>query len=298
MKNNGINVTIPKKAIDIALSVLLVMVFLGGASGLTSKVAASAQARAELASVPAETVTAQPAEADAGYDEYETEAAVSTSGETESSALSEAASYEWTEWSESAAPDYYKVNGSAATSYDVPANGGITYNGLDELGRTTWAAGIIAKQMRTDAKAAGRQSFDASCDKISGWGHNAETVIASANGTKSYNGWFYNRSHLIADSLGGAAAPENLVTGTRCQNVGNSDNKGGMAYTEELVRAYLDNSGSWVYYAATPVYEGDELVPRSVIVDVLSDDGSIDIQVEVFNVAKGHVIDYATGEFK
>ena len=71
-----------------------------------------------------------------------------------------------------------------------------------------------------------------------------------------------------------------------------------MAYAEGLARDWLwDNRDGTVYYAATPVYEGDELVPRSVFVDVLSSDGELDLEVEVFNAAAGFEIDYATGEF-
>jgi DNA-entry nuclease len=153
--------------------------------------------------------------------------------------------------------------------------------------------------MRADAKARGRQDFDAECDKITGWGHNAKVRIPSANGTKDYNGYMFNRSHLIADSLGGDPIRANLVTGTRCQNVGNNDNAGGMAYAEEIARNYLDtHRGGWIYYAATPVYVGDEMVPRSVYVDIKSDDCSIDAHIEVFNVANGYAIDYMTGEFE
>ena len=36
---------------------------------------------------------------------------------------------------------------------------------------------------------------------------------------------------------------------------------------------------------------------RSVLVDVLSSDGAIDLEVEVYNDAAGYDIDYATGAF-
>ena len=205
--------------------------------------------------------------------------------------------YAWTSWDAISAPDYYRVDGRAIEAYQL-TEGQITYNGLDELGRTTWAGGILTGQMRADAKARGRQDFNAECDKITGWGYNDKVVIPSTNGGKDYRGYMFNRSHLVADSLGGDPLRENLITGTRCQNVGNNDNSGGMAYTEEMAREYLDsNPNGSIYYAATPVYDGDEMVPRSVYVDIKSDDGSIDEHVEVYNVAMGYTVNYATGEF-
>ena len=99
--------------------------------------------------------------------------------------------------------------------------------------------------------------------------------------------------------LGGQNRMENLVCGTRTQNVGdNTGQDGGMAHTEVLARDWLDaHPGGTVWYCATPVYEGSELLPRSVIVDVRSSDGTLDQEVEVFNTAYGFTIDYATGEY-
>lgn len=53
----------------------------------------------------------------------------------------------------------------------------------------------------------------------------------------------------------------------------------------------------YAYYAATPAYVGDELAPRSVFVDVLSSDSSINDHVEAYNAAAGNDIDNATREF-
>lgn len=261
------------------------------------------------------------------------EAAVES--DADSQAVAQSADYAWTEWNEDDYPNYYRISGRANQPYEVDY-GTIRYNGFDSLGRTTYAVGYITAEMRRDAKARGRLEFNAACDNISGWGynsdHNGDGVIDASDGhdydgdgktdmsksnknsksvvdttvriefkdgRKAYNGYFYNRSHLIADSLGGDAIPENLVTGTRTQNVGANDNKGGMGYIEERVRAYLDNNpNGFVYYAVTPVYEGDELVCRSTFVDVKSNDGSIDEHIEVFNAAAGYEIDYSTGTFR
>lgn len=217
-------------------------------------------------------------------------------------------SYQWTEWSEQY-PDAYRIVGSAVVDRDVEA-GTIEYDGFDGLGRTQRAVGNITKGM-VDESAGWRAGFKSDVDAITGWdGNNHKVSVTMPNGSK-YNQTCYNRSHLIGDSLGGyehvynadgsidqgrsKSERQNLVTGTRFQNVG-QDNKGGMAYCEGIVRDYLEGHPDvTVYYSATPVYDGDDLVCRSVFVDIRSSDGGIDEEVEVFNVMPGCTIDYSTG---
>lgn len=204
------------------------------------------------------------------------------------------------DWNESTAPNYAMEIGRASVDHDTNA-GTINYGGLDNLGRTTWAAGRITYQMVADS-AGWREKFGADADEITGWknpttgkSNNGKVTVELYNG-KTYTGYFYNRSHLVADSLGGAPKRENLVTGTRMQNVGANDGKGGMAYTETIARDYLKNNpNQTLYYSATPVYYQNEIVPRVIIVDMKSSDGSIDMEVEVFNSQKGYTIDYTTG---
>ena len=209
-------------------------------------------------------------------------------------AAGDADAYRPTEWDPEASPEYYRVVGPANVA-DAPAAGEVRYGGLDALGRTQRVVATVDYAMYQRAK--GHEPHFDKDDDPSGWGHNARTSIEVPTG-KTYHGYFWNRSHLLADSLGGAASRENLVTGTRTQNVGANDGRGGMAYEETRVRDWLSaHPDGTVYYAATPAYVGDELVPRSVFVDVRTSDGAIDEQVEVYNAALGHTIDYATGEF-
>ena len=124
---------------------------------------------------------------------------------------------------------------------------------------------------------------------------NFKTRIHTTTGT--YDGWFYNRSHLIADSLGGVAESYNAITGTRMQNVGNRSNTGGMQYIERKCVDYLKKHRSVkLYYQVTPYYRDDELIPRTVEVRALTSDGAIDEKVITYNTAKGFTIDYHTGE--
>lgn len=201
----------------------------------------------------------------------------------------------YTAWDPEAYPDYYRVVGAAVVDVDLEP-GEARYEGLDALGRTGRAVALVTYDMMSAGSE--REREDISDIHPSGWGHNEEVEIAMPDGS-AYHGMLFNRSHLLAKSLGGDDADYNLITGTRTQNVGdNHGQDGGMDYTEGLARDWLrDNPDGTVYYSATPVYEGDELLARSVIVDVRSSDGSIDLEVEVFNAALGFDIDYATGEF-
>lgn len=212
--------------------------------------------------------------------------------------ISDAETYEPTTWSAAEDPDAYAVRGQAVVDYD-PAPGKYVYTGLDELGRTRAAYACITPADYNREKSEEREEFGADADKLSGWGYNEKVSVTFPNG-KTYNGYFYNRSHLIADSLGGDPTRENLITGSRYQNVG-QDNKGGMAYCENKARDWLKaaDDGEYLYYAVTPAYIGDEAVCRSVFVDMKSSDGDIDEHVEVFNVS-GSIdnnlkIDYITG---
>lgn len=200
----------------------------------------------------------------------------------------------WSAWDEEASPNYVTVLGSAVVDVRVPA-GQISYSPLDEQGRAGRAVGTITLDMvRAGIE---RERGDILSLHPSGLDHNREVDIELPDGS-IHHGFFWNRSHLVAKSLGGSDELENLVCGTRMQNVGAIDGEGGMSWCEGLVRDWLfAHPKGTVYFSAQPVYEGDELVCRSVIVDIRSSDGSLDLEVEVHNCARGYVIDYATGEF-
>lgn len=203
------------------------------------------------------------------------------------------------EWTDEEFPEYVAILGPAEVEWEVEP-GEYHYCDLDELSRTQCAVSLITQEDYLEAKSQDRQ--DISSVSPSGWGKNFKTEIPSANPEVegNYRGWFWNRSHMIADSLGGSPIQENLITGTRTQNVGNRNNQGGMAYTEIIARDYLSSSAATscpLYYATQANYGSDqELVPRSVTVNIQSCDQSIDEQVLVFNQANGYSINYVTGE--
>lgn len=202
------------------------------------------------------------------------------------------------------AGDYYTVVGAAKRQYEPAQVGAVEYCPLDGLGRAVCAYGELTSSERQAAEKRGKQKITVD---PAGWGHNRIVAIPATpgiTGSQSYKGWFWNRSHLVADSLGGAASLQNLVTGTRPQNVGSTQvdghYSGGMAYAEAKARSYLDTHNGDLcplYYSATPTYDGTALIPTVVTVDMRSCDRTLDERVEISNTANGWAVDYRTGTF-
>ncbi len=199
-----------------------------------------------------------------------------------------------TEWSESESPNYVRLVGKAHIESPLEP-GQVQYAPLDELGRTRQVSACITKQMMDEGRARKRGDMP----DPSGWpARNQKSEISLPTG-RTYHGYFWNRCHLLAKSLGGEEVRENLVTGTRMLNVGANDGQGGMDMYETAIRDWLSSYPNvTVQYVATPVYQGNELIPRSVYVDVLSSDGTINERLETYNAAKGHTIDYTNGTFQ
>lgn len=200
------------------------------------------------------------------------------------------------DYDESKFPDMYEVLGEAEIDERKFST---TYSySHDDLDRTTTAYGLVNYKAVMDSKG-WRADFEPNSEP-SGWykgkeSNNKKVSVKLPTG-KIYNGYFYNRSHLIADSLGGRSYKYNVITGTRQQNVGNNGN-GGMQYIEKKVVDYVEKTKNNVYYSVEPYYEGNELVPRYVIVNAKSDDDVINEKVKVFNNASGYEINYSDGSF-
>lgn len=204
-------------------------------------------------------------------------------------------------WDKSTAPNYYVVVGNAEIDEaQFGGPGSITYSEFDELGRTRTAYAHLNYKMVNDEKSQKREDFSSSKEeRLSGWpSKNPKVEVPSTSSNKPYKGVLYNRSHLVADSLGGSATRKNAITGTRQQNVGEKNN-GGMAYIEDILRKFFENpTNATVYYQVDPLYYQDELIPRSVVIDVKSSDGTIDQKIIVYNTANGYTINYYTAEAK
>lgn len=155
----------------------------------------------------------------------------------------------------------------------------IEFSELDALGRPGPAQATLS--MQTTRPSQGRGSINV--DPV---GFNNKQYTRE-NG-KSY--WLYNRSHLIAYTFwdGEIDIAENLVTGTEQMN------QQYMVEYEDLVRQTLRN-GQKVMYRVTPNYLERELLPRSLSLEMLSEDGTLNQTVTIFNIQDHVHIDYATG---
>ena len=150
------------------------------------------------------------------------------------------------------------------------------YSPLDELGRCGFAmASVDTALMPTEERG------DIYWVHPSGWQKNSG----------------YERTHLIAFQIAGENANEqNLITGTHYLN------GEGMLPFEEMVGDYVRETNTRVLYRVTPIYVGDELVARGVLMEAMSlADGGEDILYNifvynVFNPDEHKLIDYMTGE--
>ena len=155
------------------------------------------------------------------------------------------------------------------------------FSELDELGRCGPAMAMLHRSLMPDG-----ERSDISEVKPTGWKQNFYDFVEGEA--------LYNRSHLIGYQLTGQNAnPQNLITGTRAMNAD------AMRPFEEDLAWYLKDSDDKVLYRVTPVFYGNELLARGVLMEARSEeDGSdgMEFCIYCYNVQPGVVIDYRTGE--
>ena len=158
----------------------------------------------------------------------------------------------------------------------------VRFSPLDELGRTGPAMACLGPEtLPTEEK---EQTGDI---RPSGWHTQRYDDLIEDR-------YLYNRSHLIGYLLAGNhVQPENFFTGTRYLNAGS------MLRYEIEVADYIEDSGNHVLYRVTPHYLGDDLLAVGVQMEAYSveDQGEgIRLNVFLYNVQPGIVIDYANGD--
>lgn len=177
---------------------------------------------------------------------------------------------------------YAEINGNVPyfTKAEYTTTSYESYSDLDNLKR----CGIAVACLGRDLMPTGERG-DISDVKPTGWVQASYDII---NGK-----YLYNRSHLIGWQLTGEDDnKQNLITGTR------SFNQLGMLPFENMVADYIKETGNHVLYRVTPVFAGNDLVARGVLMEAWSveDNGDgICFNVFVYNVQPGVIIDYATG---
>lgn len=154
------------------------------------------------------------------------------------------------------------------------------YSSLDGFGRCGAAVSCVGRELMPTED---RESI--SHVKPTGW----QSIQYDHVDGKS----LYNRCHLIGFQLTGENANEkNLITGTRYMNVD------GMLPFENMVADYIKETGNHVMYRVTPVFVGDELVARGVLMEGYSveDNGEgVCFNVFAYNVQPRIEINYNDG---
>lgn len=188
--------------------------------------------------------------------------------------------------------NFYEVLGTAEFKYLNTNSVSIeeTYGNLDGYGRPTYAFTKLTHENYIKEKKIPRQEIK--IDPV-GWVKPNPKVVLS-DGRNTYKGYLYNRSHLLADSLGGDPIKENLITGTRLQNVGwnKAGQEGGMGYGETLARNWLDKNKGYIFYEVYCHYEGSNKISDYQIVNILTSDGSINKQIKVYNGTGNVSVEY------
>ena len=168
---------------------------------------------------------------------------------------------------------YFKNEEYTTTSYE-------RYSVLDSLGRCGVAMACVGRDLMPTIPRG-----DISEVKPSGWVQASYDIVDGK--------YLYNRSHLIGWQLSGEDANnKNLITGTR------SFNQLGMLPFENMIADYVKETNNHVLYRVTPVFVGNELVARGVLMEAWSveDNGDgVCFNVFVYNVEPGIIINYATG---
>lgn len=195
--------------------------------------------------------------------------------------------------------NYYFEAGKARLQDNNDLQNGQLDFKLDSYGRSSTARGKLTYQMFEKSKGKRQgQPLDPPY-----WPKNVKTEIHYSLTNRTYHGYLYNRSHSIADSLGGEAtytSKANFTTGTRPQNVG-ANQKGGMRYAEEMVENYWkEHAGTTeiVHYQVEPMYKNNEIIPRGSIIDIKSSDNVLNKRIVVINDVEGMEINYETGAAK
>lgn len=152
-----------------------------------------------------------------------------------------------------------------------------SYSDLDALGRCGTAYALITRDTMPE-----EDREDISSVHPSGWKQ------------EFYNDTHaYERCHLIAFMLAGENDNEkNLITGTHKFNVD------GMLPYESQVSQYVNQFNGSVRYRVTPVFEGDNLVAKGVLIEAYSAENPEEctFNVFVYNVSDLFDIDYLTGQ--
>ncbi|MBS9336540.1 DNA/RNA non-specific endonuclease [Fructobacillus papyrifericola] len=180
---------------------------------------------------------------------------------------------------------------------------GLALSNLDSLGRSG-QANFVASKKAMD-KVTKRPSQIPKSVRPSGWNQNDHFngtfwVGGSHNNPKVSLGGskqaLWNKSHIVGYQFFGMATmvTENMTTGTRVENA----YPGQLVPEDDILYALKEHPNITIRGQVTPVYSGNELVPRGVhyMAKSVEDNGAtLNLNYWIFNVQPGITINYQTG---
>lgn len=179
---------------------------------------------------------------------------------------------------------YVEVNGNIPyfNNTDIVSESYELYGKLDTLGRCTSSIACLGKDIMPIVT---EERGEIGNIKPTGW-HSVKYNCVEGK-------YVMNRCHCIGWQLGAENANENnLVSGTRYMNLE-------MLVFENMVAEYIKETNNHVMYRVTPIFVGDELFCRGLLMEGYSveDRGSkICYNVFFYNIQPGIEFNYQTGE--
>ncbi|KRN59083.1 DNA/RNA non-specific endonuclease [Limosilactobacillus secaliphilus] len=184
----------------------------------------------------------------------------------------------------------YVNNGRSSLNPKSWRKNQVLYGPLDAQGRTSAGnTAFLERRNHADTNLRTDQSV-----QPAGWHHNSDGQLV------------YNRGHLIAYSLTAGINPQ---TGQYSAGVvGDQDNPRNLFTETDFVNQEIQTiyetkvrhaieHGQKVIYQATPIFRGNELVPRGINLQAISTDGRLNFNVYLQNVEPGVVINYRDGSY-
>lgn len=192
--------------------------------------------------------------------------------------------FEYEDVPEYSGSPYVEVNGNVPyfAEEEITEDSFENYGELDPLGRCTTATACLSIETMPSI---GEERGNIGNVKPSGWYSKKYDCVEGK--------YAMNRSHCIGWQLSNENENvRNLVSGSRYLNLE-------MQVFENMVANYLRETSNHVMYRVTPIFVGEELLCRGLLMEGYSveDKGEgISFCVFFYNVQPGIEFDYATGE--
>lgn len=165
---------------------------------------------------------------------------------------------------------------------NITDGGWVKYGGVDEYGRPKIAEACLSPQLIHAVPH--ERPHNMRCAKVVGWDKITDKDI-------------FQRCHLLGYRLVGVHSDTFVYQYKDILFIGTRHLNQTLMYEryEKPIKEYVLSSEKLVTYSVTPIYEGDEILPRKVHLIAKSEDGEIDFDELLPNEYPGHIIDYKTG---